>query len=220
MKMADQILKNYSMLESVFSELKNFIKPGITELDIYNYSKMRLEQISGGGLELECCIGSGVNSSNPDCQATSRSVEDFDVVLVDLFPKICGWYCDITRTFIIGDNRAACDFRHKLAEVMIQNEKYIRNGVRAVELDHLFRQDVIKIAAEKGYRHHTGHGIGELQVALPAINKNSDDILRTGDIVAIEPGIYISGQFGIRLENTYIVTDNIPICINRLKLEL
>ena len=214
--MQEQLIKNYHYLEDLFLRLRGFIHPGVTENEIFEFSKDFLETMAGESINLECCIGTGENSVDPDCQPTNTAIKSGDVVLVDFFPCIGGVYCDMTRIFLVGDNPAAIRYAAKLEAIFSDINTLLRPDIFGGELDSIIRGRVVNTVENNCYSHHTGHGLSSAQICPPLIAPESGDIIKVGDVIAIEPGIYLPEQFGLRFENTYIVTQNAPRCLNSL----
>lgn len=213
------IKENTLILEETFKELSNFIKPGVSEIDIYLKTCEIITHAHGEVFCWEGCIGSGARSANPDAQPYVKPLAGGDLVLIDLYPKLRGYYCDMTRTFAVGqiDDKVRKMY-NILEEALDLAKETIKPGMLAGDLDKIIRDFVKSKAGDYTYTHHTGHGIGLYQIESPLIVKDSNDIIKANQVMAIEPGIYMPGIGGIRLENCYIVSNDGCECINKFPL--
>lgn len=208
--------ENYAMLEACFTHLQGILCPGMREKEVLEAAQAFLTRSAGCTVAVECCIGAGDHSADPDCLPGDRLLAQGDCLLVDLFPPIRGLYCDMTRVFLLGANPQVEADAANLAGVFADMEQALRPGVSAHVLDISIRQKVQAFAGAHCYRHHTGHGVSRQQVDRPVLAPGSPDVLRAGDVVAVEPGIYRPGWFGLRYENAYLIGQDATTCLNTL----
>lgn len=159
-------------------------------------------------------VASGERSAMCHAPATMKKFAEGETVTVDYGAMVGGYMSDITRNFALGraDNKA---FEINAVLLKAHNEavKALRPGVRGVDVDAIAR----KVIAEAGYGdkfiHGLGHGLGLEVHESPRLSRTSKDILRVGDVVTVEPGIYIEGWGGLRIEDDYLITEDGCECL-------
>ncbi len=147
-------------------------------------------------------------------RATAKKFEDGDIVTVDYGATFNGYISDITRNFAIGN---ASSKAKKINEILLNAHhaaaEALRPGISGKDVDAVAR----KIIADAGYgeyfAHGLGHGLGLEIHEAPRLSPTSKDILQVGDIVTVEPGIYIEGFGGLRIEDDYLITDSGAECL-------
>jgi Xaa-Pro aminopeptidase len=202
------------LTDQLYDETLKIIKEGITERDIAS-------KIIGKGVEMGLEMSSGLepiimatgpNSSYPHAVVTDRKLKKGDVIIGDYFFRYKAYISDETRTFVFG--KATEDFKQAYETVHFAQEE----GIKAVkpnsitgEIDTICRKIIDNSRFSEYYTHGTGHGVGLEVHEPPTLTINQTDCLVKGDIVTIEPGIYIPDKFGIRIEDTVLVDERAKI---------
>jgi Xaa-Pro aminopeptidase len=153
-------------------------------------------------------VGSGPRSALPHAQPTDRPLGDGDLVLVDVGPMLDGYYADITRMFVVGEPQPWQRDIHALAlEAQRMALDACRPGITAGALDAIAREHIEQAGFGDRFLHLLGHGVG-LQGSGegPRIDRGVPDVLEAGMVITIEPGIYLDGRGGVRVEDTVVVT--------------
>ncbi|MEM0052754.1 MAG: aminopeptidase P family protein [Nitrososphaeria archaeon] len=165
-------------------------------------------------------VASGPNSSFPHAQVSDRMLRHGDAVKLDFFFRYKGYVSDETRTFVLG--RASSEFRHVYESVLLAQEEGVRAmaaGVKTGEVDSICR----RIIGERGYGeyfiHGTGHGVGLEVHEPPTLSVNQSELLELGNVVTVEPGVYIPKRFGVRIEDTVYVGERVA-CLTNFTKEL
>lgn len=186
------------------------IKPGITESELAGQLDFQVRKL-GATSSFETIIAFGPNGSRPHHRPTTRKLKDKDTILADFGAKYKGYCCDITRCFAFGPPTGKTAFYKKVFDVVEQAQaaaiKMVKAGAELVRVDAAAR-DVIRKSGLPVYGHGTGHGIGLEIHELPYIKAEAKGKLRAGQIVTIEPGVYIPGKIGVRIEDDILVTEN------------
>ena len=198
------IKKACEITDNCFSYILTYIKPGMTEKQIANeiedYYKQRTD-----GLSFETIVASGENSSKPHAIPTDRKIQDVDIITIDMGCKVNGYCSDMTRTFFVG----------KLPEEMktiydrvLENQNKVIEEMKDGANTRLLTKMIESDFQLNGYDliHALGHGVGMEIHESPYINRRSDMILKENMVVTDEPGIYIPGKFGVRIEDTIQIT--------------
>ncbi|MHC4068934.1 MAG: M24 family metallopeptidase [Planctomycetota bacterium] len=182
-----------------------FIKPGITESELAGRLDFQIRKANAAN-SFETIVAFGPNASKPHHQPSKRKLKRKDPVLIDFGVRYNGYCCDITRCFTLGKPtplyKKAYDAVLKAQTAAI---KMVKPGVKIKDLDAAAR----KVIADHNlpvYGHGTGHGLGIEIHEDPFLNEKSKDKLQQGNIITIEPGIYIPRKLGIRIEDDILVT--------------
>lgn len=197
------------------------IKPGLTELEVKNMLEAEMKRLGTSGPAFPLIIGSGPNSALCHYATGERVLKEGDALVMDFGCLLDNYCSDMTRTIFIGE--ASDKFKSVYAILKKAQQLAIdkvKPGVKASEIDYAAR----KYITEKGYGeyfiHRTGHGIGLEVHEMPYITETSEVILKPGMVFSIEPGIYLEGEFGIRIEDLVLVTEDGVEVLNRFSKEL
>lgn len=198
------IQKACEITDNCFSYILTYIKPGMTEKqiadEIEEYYKQRTD-----GLSFETIVASGENSSMPHAVPTDRKIQEKDIITIDMGCKVNGYCSDMTRTFFVGEVPEEVKKVYELVlKNQVQTQEEFKDGANTRLLSKMVEND-FKL---NGYDliHSLGHGVGMEIHEPPYINSKSDVQLKENMIVTNEPGIYIPGKFGVRIEDTVQIT--------------
>ena len=211
-KSADEIALMKSaqeIAERAFTHILDFIKPGVTEREVSLELDYFMLRSGAEALSFETIAVSGVNSSMPHGVPSDKKIENGDIVTMD-YGAVCGGYhSDMTRTVAVGNVSAE---QKKVYDTVLKAQlaalEAMRPGVCCADADRAAR-DVIEAAGYgEFFGHGTGHGVGIEIHEEPRVSPTAVDILETGNVVTDEPGIYLPGQFGVRIEDMVLITEN------------
>ena len=209
----EEELAKLRMAESIgdkaFTEILNFIRPGVTELQIAAELEYSMKKNGAERLSFETIVASGKNSSLPHAVPTGKQIEVGDFVTMDFGCTYDGYCSDMTRTVVVG--KASDKQRHIYETVLkaqLESMKIIRSGVVGSEV-HKVAADVI---ASNGYGEYFGHGLGH-SVGLyiheePRFSPAEKRQIMANTIETVEPGIYIPDFGGVRIEDMIVVTED------------
>ena len=155
-------------------------------------------------------VAAGPNGAEPHHRPQSRAVEPGDLVVVDFGARVDGYCSDMTRTVVAGSGDLAKELRRIVSIVLASQDAglaAVRDGVTGAEVDRACREVVEAAGLGELFVHGTGHGVGLDIHEAPALGAASQDILRCGQVVTIEPGVYVPGLGGARTEDTVLVTE-------------
>ena len=202
------IQKACDIVSKIFEKVKKIVAPGMTEMDIHfkieeEFAKQKVVQ------SFKTIVASGANAANPHHISGNRKIQKNDIVLIDMGCIYNGYCSDLTRTFFVGKQTKE---QQKVWDIVkLAHDKALKNvkpDIKASDID-LFARNTIKQAGyEKYFIHTTGHGVGLDIHEAPTIGKKSTAVLKDGMIITIEPGIYLQNKFGVRIEDTVLVTKN------------
>ena len=203
----EYIKKACEITDSCFEFLKQYVKVGMTEREIaYKIEEFFIKN-GAEGLAFKPIVASGSNSSMPHSLVTDKKIEYGDILLLDLGCKYNGYCSDMTRTIFLGKIndtiKSAYDLVLKVQEDALAQCKdgaNIKNITKAVEQElKINRFDLV---------HALGHGVGLDIHEEPVLSSKYDNLLKENMVIAVEPGVYIPKSFGIRIEDTVLITKN------------
>lgn len=200
------IQRAQDITDAAFDHIVTFIRPGMTEKEIRAELEGHMLALGADGLSFPTIIASGPNGANPHAQPGERKVELGDLVVMDYGAQVGDYHADMTRTVAVGEpgerKRAVYDVVRTAHE---RSAAAIRAGVSGSEV-HTIAADVI---AEAGFGEHFGHSLGHgVGIEIhedPNLSLSWPGPLPAGSVVTVEPGIYLPGEFGIRLEDFGVV---------------
>jgi Xaa-Pro aminopeptidase len=185
--------------------------PGMTELDLWAHVRAAMERAAGGRIPVMADCVSGPRTCDVGGPPSTRTMREGDLVLIDLVPRVAGYWGDSCSTFALGEPPAAVREAHARAHETLDGVKAaIRPGAVARDLDG-------KARAKLQYPHHTGHGLGTAWHEEPRLVPRSPTVLEEGMVVAIEPGTY---DVGLRVEHVVLVTADGCETLSRHDIEL
>jgi Xaa-Pro aminopeptidase len=195
-----------TLADSAINYFIHIVKPGMTEIEIAWKTEKYLREKGSQTLPFNVIVASGPNSSQPHANATNRKIQLGEPILIDLGAKIQSYVSDISRTIILGDPD---DTFKRVYEIVLKAQQSaiegISSGMSGKQADSLAR----KIIEDSGYGdrfgHSLGHGLGLSVHEEPYLRQNYKKKLVNKMVITIEPGIYIPGWGGIRLEDTAIL---------------
>ena len=193
--------------DRVYERLAELSFVGRTEREV-SWDLTRLFHEEGGeGLAFESIVGSGPTGAQPHARAGDRTIEAGELVVIDAGCTVAGYASDYTRTFATGplDDEAKDAYLVVLAAQLAGLEA-IRAGIPAIDVDGTARRVVEESAFAGTFGHGLGHGLGLDVHELPNMSTETKDVLAPGNVVTVEPGVYLPGKFGIRIEDDVVVT--------------
>lgn len=185
------------------------IEPGVSEQEVAAEVEYAMRKAGSSGTAFDTIIASGPSSAFPHGTCRSRTIEEGDLVIVDLGAVIDSYRSDITRTFAAG--KVSSKQQEIYGTVKATQDlafKAVKPGVKAVEVDATARAIINGTGFGDYFVHNLGHGVGLEVHEAPTLSPDSKDILEAGNVVTVEPGIYIVGFGGVRIEDTVLVTES------------
>ena len=196
--------KACEITDNCFEYILTYIKPGMTEKqiaeEIEEYYKKRTD-----GVSFDTIVASGENTSKPHAIPTDRKIQTNDIITIDMGCKVNGYCSDMTRTFFVG---SVPEYIKPIYDLVLKNQiqtlETMKDGANTRMLTKMVENDF----KFNGYDliHSLGHGVGLEIHEAPYISYRSDTQLKENMVVTDEPGIYISGKFGVRIEDTVQIT--------------
>jgi Xaa-Pro aminopeptidase len=198
-----------AITDRVFERLTEVPFVGRTERDVAWDLAQLFHDEGGNGLAFESIVGSGPTGARPHARAGDRTIGVGELVVIDAGTTIDGYASDYTRTFATGplesDAKEAYDTVLRAQQSALDG---IRAGLSGVDADALARRVIDDSPFTGAMGHGLGHGLGLDVHEEPRLSTESSDVLVPGNVVTVEPGIYLEGRFGIRIEDDVVVTED------------
>lgn len=204
-----KIHKAQEIAEKAFDEILGFISPGVTEREIALKLDSCMLENGAEGLSFETIALARANTSMPHGVPGNYKVKNGDFVLMDFGAVYDGYHSDMTRTVCVGQ---PSEKMGKIYDIVLKAQlealKKIKSGITGSELDGYARDIIDESGYGDFFGHSLGHGVGMEIHEFPTASSKSETILKENMVVTVEPGIYLPGEFGVRIEDFVVVTEN------------
>ena len=202
----------------LYDGMLGWMESGMEERAVAAELEYRARLAGAEGMSFETIVAAGVRSSQPHARATSARIAPGDLLTLDFGIILDGYCSDMTRTVAFGWNGARVPRAHmerrteqrRVFEAVLEAQELavqaVRPGIRCGDLDEVARGVLRRTGLEKAFSHSLGHGLGLEIHEGPRIAAGVDTALEAGMVVTIEPGAYLPGRFGVRIEDTVLVT--------------
>ena len=213
----DTLKKALLIAESAFKHIKSIIKPDMTERQLAWAMEKEMREAGAQSLSFSTIVASGPNSALPHAIPSDRKIKAGEPILFDWGARLDGYCSDISRTVIIGppDETFQKVFTTVLDAQRMATDA-IRPGMSSKAVDKIARDHIEKSGFKGKFGHGLGHGTGLSVHEHPRLSPLKDTTLETGMVFTVEPGIYIQGWGGIRLENMVVVRDDGVEVLNQI----
>lgn len=199
-----------AITDAAWSHIITFIRPGVAERDVAAELEYYMRKQGAEGFAFETHAISGVNTALPHGMPTDKLIESGDLVTCDFGALYKGYCADMTRTVMVGQ---PTDKQREIYEIVLEaNMRGLaacRAGMTGKELDEVCRSYIRDKGYGEYFGHGTGHGVGRFIHEGPRVSAlGENDVLEPGNVVTIEPGIYLPGWGGVRIEDMVLVQEN------------
>jgi Xaa-Pro aminopeptidase len=192
--------------DGAFRAVSTRLREGSSDLDVLSWAYEALARAAGEAVAWQGDIGLGARGGYFGAQAGGAVAARGDLLFVDLYSRRRHYAGDSTRTFVVGEPEPWMERAHsRLERALGAVEELIRPGAAAGDLDAACR-GILNEGASAPFPHHSGHGLGLFAQEPPYLVPENRDLLREGEVVAVEPGLYFEGVGGMRLEDVFEVT--------------
>jgi Xaa-Pro aminopeptidase len=202
------VTKAAELADAVFEQAKGIIRPGMTEKEAAWEIEKDLRQNGSEEVPFEIIVASGPNSALPHARPTEKSICPSEPVLIDMGARIDGYCSDLSRTMFLG---GANKVFQRIYSVVLQAQAAAIEGAKsriaASQVDQLARSVIEQAGYGDAFGHGLGHGVGLAVHEFPRLGLSSSDLLADGMVFTIEPGIYLAGQGGVRIEDMVVLED-------------
>lgn len=203
------IQKAAEIVDETYEYVLSIAKSGMTEQQLKAKLESKMLELGAEGTSFDTIVASGYRGALPHGVASEKVIEEGELITLDFGAYYKGYASDITRTFAIGEPDEKMKEIYQI--VLTANKKGIeaaKAGITGKELDGVARDYITEQGYGEAFGHSLGHGIGLDVHEGPALSKKSDSLLQQNNCVTIEPGIYIDGLGGVRIEDDILITEN------------
>ena len=203
------ITKAQRIAEKGFDHILTFIRPGLTEKEVRLELDYFMLRNGADDLSFETIAVAGANGSKPHGVPGDYVIKSGDFITLD-FGAVCrGYHSDMTRTVAVGAvSDMMAEVYQTVLEAQLEGIRAIRPGAICRDVDKAARDVIEKAGFGEYFGHSFGHGVGVEIHEHPFESSSSEEILRVGNVVTAEPGIYLPGSFGVRIEDMLLVTED------------
>lgn len=210
------IKKAVAISDTVFERILELVRPGIRENELAAEMEYQMMMLGSEKPAFETIVASGYRSAMPHGVASTKKLAKGDFVTFDFGARYNGFVSDITRTVVVGKaSERQKKIYNLVAKAQLAGIRKVKAGVAAKAVDEACRSIITKAGYGKEFGHGTGHGIGFFIHMGPRVSSISTDKLKPNNVITIEPGIYISGWGGVRIEDDVVVTRSGGKVLNR-----
>lgn len=205
----EAIKKAQKLTDETFDYILPKIKEGVSEIDLALDMEFFMRSRGAEAVSFDFIVVGGENSSLPHGIPTQRKFKKGDFITMDFGATVDGYHSDMTRTVALAP---ITDEQKKVYDTVLKAQlaaiDMMKAGVACKEADKTARDIINKAGYEGRFGHGLGHSVGIEIHESPACNTRTDAVLQVGDIMTVEPGIYIEGKYGVRIEDMVVVTEN------------
>ncbi len=196
-----------TITDAAFRHALEIIRPGMTERAVAVQLETFMKQQGASALAFELIVASGSRSSLPHGVASDKEIQPGELVTIDMGCIYNGYCSDMTRTVMVGEPD---DKQREIYEIVLAAQQRgvaaARAGITGRELDQVCRESIRECGYADYFGHGTGHGVGRYIHEDPRISAAGEEVLVPGHVVTVEPGVYLSGWGGVRIEDLILIT--------------
>lgn len=199
--------KGARILEQSFLDLLKYIRSGQSEKEVARFLKERTGVYGAKKLAFGFIVAFGSSAAQPHHRSAERKLREGNLVVIDFGVKMGGFCTDLTRTIFLGKPTAK---QKRIYNIVLKSQaraiKKVKIGIRAKEIDQIARSYIRQKGFSKYFVHKTGHGVGKRIHEAPRLSATNNRRLKIKQVITIEPGIYLPGWGGVRIEDMVRVT--------------
>lgn len=217
----EKIKAAQKIAEDAFDHILTFIKPGVTEKEVSLELDFYMLSHGAEAVSFETIAVAGKNSSMPHGVPGDYKLQNGDFLTMDFGATVDGYHSDMTRTVAIGN---VSDEMKAVYETVLSAQlkglEALKDGISGVDADKAARDVIENAGYGKNFGHGLGHGVGVEIHESPRLSPKAPHTLKAGHVVTVEPGIYLPGKFGVRIEDMAVITENGSINLTSCPKEL
>lgn len=217
----ESIKEAVRITDEVFEQILGVIREGVRENEVAAEIAYRHRRLGAEADAFEPIVASGIRGALPHARASAKAIHKGDMVTLDLGCRVRGYHSDLTRTVSVGP--PSDELKRVYQVVRDAQEKALgsaKSGMKAKSLDAVARKHIAAQGLGKYFSHSLGHGLGLEVHELPRVSKLSTDTLETGNVITVEPGVYIPGVGGVRIEDDVLIENGSCRVLNSSTKEL
>ncbi|MEI8230294.1 MAG: aminopeptidase P family protein [Candidatus Peregrinibacteria bacterium] len=199
--------KSQRITQRILEMIPTFLRPGISECELAWKIRDQAHTLGADDLSFDPIVGFGSHTSRPHHHPTNRKLKSGDIVQIDCGVKFGGYCSDQSRVFFTGKMSPLQEkVLRAVTEAKEAATRAVKIGITTHELDRIARKVLRKYGLEKYFVHSLGHGVGlDIHEGVTLSSKRPAEVLQKNEIITIEPGVYIPGKFGMRMEDEVVV---------------
>lgn len=201
-----------AITDQTFAHVCGWVQPGMTEKEVQWEITRKMLELGADGTAFETIVASGPNGVMPHAHASARRVQRGELITIDMGARYKGYCADMTRTICLGEpvEIRMVELYEIVLLAMKTCEAGLHAGISGKAADALARDVLVAHDLGDYYVHGTGHGIGLQIHEVPSLSPRApeESILPAGSVVTVEPGVYIPGWSGLRIEDSGVITEN------------
>ncbi|MBI3648193.1 MAG: aminopeptidase P family protein [Actinobacteria bacterium] len=195
--------------DQAFDAILDRVAVGMTERRLAHELELAMRRAGADGLSFDSIVAFGENAAEPHHEPSHRTLQEGDVVKLDFGALWGGYHADMTRTIAFGQPPAELRKVHDVVrEAQQAGIDAVRAGVTGAEVDRAARKVIEDAGYGEAFSHGLGHGVGLEVHEGPGFHRRSEDVLPVGTVMTVEPGVYLPGLGGVRIEDTVEVTED------------
>jgi len=205
----EALRRSTALTDASFTHLLTVLKPGMTEKEAAWEIESYMRTHGASKVAFDLIVAAGPNGALPHARPSDTVIGEGQPIVIDIGCQLDGYCSDMTRTICLGQPSAKyLEVWDIVLQAQETAEAGIRAGISGVEADALAREVISQAGFGEHFGHGLGHGVGLVVHEQPRASRLSTDTLRAGMSVTVEPGIYLPGEFGVRIEDLVIVREN------------
>jgi len=199
--------KAAAIADEAFGAAMNQVKSGMTERELAWILEREMRERKADRVAFEIIVASAGNSARPHARPTDTPLPSGQAIIIDMGAQVDGYNSDMTRTICLGEPEDTCFWQvyEAVREAQQRALMAIRPNVPAREIDAVARNVLQELGYGDAFGHGLGHGVGLSVHEKPRLHPHSEDVLEAGMIVTVEPGVYLSGWGGVRIEDLVVI---------------
>lgn len=205
----EYIAEAQRITEKAYTEVLNFVKPGVTERKVALELEYLMKQYGASHVSFDLITITGKKTSLPHGVPSDGIIAEGDFFTMDIGALYNGYHSDMTRTVAV---KSCSDYQREIYDIVYKAQttalEAVKAGVKAFDIDKIARDIITEAGYGKEFGHSTGHGVGLYIHEEPYVSTRGEAILSENMVITVEPGIYLEGKFGVRIEDMVLVKEN------------
>ncbi len=205
----EYIAEAQRITEKAYTEVLNFVKPGVTERKVALELEYLMKQYGASHVSFDLITITGKKTSLPHGVPSDGIIAEGDFFTMDIGALYNGYHSDMTRTVAV---KSCSDYQREIYNIVYKAQttalEAVKAGVKAFDIDKIARDIITEAGYGKEFGHSTGHGVGLYIHEEPYLSTRGEAILSENMVITVEPGIYLEGKFGVRIEDMVLVKEN------------
>jgi Xaa-Pro aminopeptidase len=206
----DRIAAACHVADQALARVRSLLTTGVSEADFALALDVEIRRLGASGNSFESIVASGPNGAKPHARPSSRTIVPGELIVLDFGSLVEGYCSDMTRTVCVGEPSSGV--ARRMYDVVLESQRAgvaaVRPGVDCAAVDRACRDVIADAGWAEAFLHSTGHGVGLDIHEAPAVSAISADRLEVGQVVTVEPGVYLPEHGGVRIEDTVAVTED------------